>query len=261
MMGAILGPLKEHESQINNKVALFASDDPDGRGWYVSFSDAAQKMGYDCYGADKQFGLTGIEAEDFTPLITAWKKYGCDVLWVNSPGFFFGNLWRQCHIEAFQPKIVLATKAALFYADANAWGGDLPNGVCNEMFWSESIEDSPGIAGTTPMNLHERWVAATGQTRNENVGMGYQYMQVLLNAVERAGTIDGEEVNHALRDTDMMTIYHRVLFNDKNICRMPVAFGQWQKTDKPYVWDNPIIYSEHEFMSATAEMIFPVPYD
>jgi len=260
MMGAMLGPLKTHADEMNNRVAAFASDDPDGRGWYVSFSAAAEKEGFDVYGNEKEIGLVPIDITDFASLIKEWKEYDCDILWVNAPAFFFGILWRQCKVEGFQPKIVLATKAALFYTDVKAWGGDLPNGICNEMFWHPSIKDSQGIGDTTPMSFHERWVEATGQSVHQNSGFAYAYMQVLFDAIERAGTIDNEKVNMALRDTDMITLYQRVLFNDKNICRVPVGFGQWQKSDKPYVWDNPIIYSDHEFMPASAEMIFPIPY-
>ena len=155
--------------------------------------------------------------------------------------------------------MVYATRAGLYFTDIQAWGGDLPHAVSNEMFWHPSIQDSPGIGDTTPMSLHERWVADTGQPLHQNIGMGYQSVQVLVNAIEQAGSLDSDKVNQALSTTDMMTIYHRVVFDKDQFSRHPVSFGQWVKTDKPWVWDNPIVISQHDFIKATAELIFPIP--
>lgn len=40
--------------KTNNKVALIASDEPDGRGWYMLFAPALKKLGYDVVGIEKK---------------------------------------------------------------------------------------------------------------------------------------------------------------------------------------------------------------
>ena len=255
------GALEGILDKTNKKIALLASDDPDGRGWYHAFAPQAQKIGCETYRTDEDFGLVPMETTDFTSLIDEWKAANCELLWSNSPAPFYEAFAAQAYMLGYHPKQVFATRGGLFYTDIKAWGGDLPNGVCNEMFWHPSIKGCRGIGDTTPMSLHERWVEETGQPKHTAVGWCYAPAQVLFDAIERAGTLDGEAVNKALSETDMITIYHRVRFDENQYSRVPVAFGQWQKTDKPWVWDNPIVYSPHEFMPATADLIFPIPYD
>jgi branched-chain amino acid transport system substrate-binding protein len=140
------------------------------------------------------------------------------------------------------------------------WGGDLALGVSNEMFWNPAIKDSPGIGGTTPQSLNERWLKKSGEGMHQNVGMGYQAIQIMIDAIERAGSLDVEKVNQALKKTDLMTIYHRVVYDDENFSRHPVSFGQWITTDKAYKWENPVVISQHKFLPATAKLLFPIPY-
>ena len=40
----------------------------------------------------------------------------------------------------------------------------------------------------------------------------------------------------------------------------PLAFGQCHKTDKPWVWELPVVFSQHDFIKATAKPIFPISY-
>jgi branched-chain amino acid transport system substrate-binding protein len=103
-----------------------------------------------------------------------------------------------------------------FYQDVAAWGGNLPQGISVEIWW-------------TPTITH-------------------------------AGTIDRGKVNAALADTDLMTLAHRVKFDENHFNRSPLYFGQWQNTDGPEKWRLEVVYSRHPFVAETAPMIFPIPY-
>jgi ABC-type branched-subunit amino acid transport system substrate-binding protein len=260
MLDSWMGALDELAPKTNKRVAAFASDEPDGRGWYLSFSPVLGKKGWDVYRVKDEFGLLPMETTDFSSVIREWKKYDCQILWANCPGPWFGAMWRQARRMGFKPKMVYATRAAVFYTDVKGWGGDLAHGVSNEMFWNPSIKNSPGIGGTTPQSLNARWVKKTGQGMHQNVGMGYQGVQILIDAIERAGSIHPDKINQALKKTDLMTIYHRVVFDEDNFSRNAVAFGQWIQTDKSYVWDNPVVISQHDFLPSTADLLFPIPY-
>jgi len=254
--------LDQFGDQTNKKTGVFASDDPDGVGWYALFPKALEEWGYNVIGEERNIGLFPIGTTDFTPIIKEWQDNNVEILWGNCPAPDFGTLWRQCHIEGFQPKIVSAGRASLYYTDINAWGGDLPNGIGTEALWHPSLKGCPGIGGTTPMSLYARWVKETGQPLSLSTGQGYAVIQVLIDAIERAGTLDADKVNNALDETDMMTLYHRVKFDpETRFSRVPISFGQWQKTDKPYVWECPIVFSKHDFLPTTAEFLFPIPYE
>jgi len=146
----------------------------------------------------------------------------------------------------------------MIYSDVNAWGGDLPWGVTALVEWVPSIV-APGIGDTTPQSLDARWKAETGQPTHQLVGSAYSQIQILLDAIERAGTLDKAQVNAALAETDLMTIRHRAKYDEYQFSRFPICFGQWFKTDSPHVWDFKVIFSQHDFYPVTAEPIFPLP--
>jgi ABC-type branched-subunit amino acid transport system substrate-binding protein len=245
-----------------NKVAgVFASDDPDGIGWYENFPPGLEAAGINVIGEEKKLGLFTFATTDFTPMIEEWKKNDVQILWGNCPAFLFGALWQQAAMLDFKPKMVYAARGGLFYTEVQAWGGDLPWGVGCESWWDPSYKDSPGIGGTTPQSLFDRWVAAKKQPLNSNVGWGYMNMQVLKDAIERAGTLNGTAVNKALADTDLMTVCHRVTYNEDQFSAQPIYYFQWEKVNTPAKWRARIVVSQHDFIPTTDEPIWPMPYD
>jgi branched-chain amino acid transport system substrate-binding protein len=244
----------------NMKVAAFATDEPDGRGWYMSITPLMKEQGFDVYKVDKEFGLVPLETTDFSTLIKEWKDAGCESLWSNSPGPVFATLWKQAMAKGYKPKDAFATRAAVFYDDIMSWGGDLAHGVSNEMFWNPGIKSSKGIGGTTPQSLADRYVKDTNLGYSQNLGFGYAAVQVLADAIHRAGSIDPEKVNAAIKTTDLVTMDSRVAFDKDNYSRVPVAFGQWISVDKPYKYENPVVLSVNDDLAATAEWEFPIKY-
>jgi ABC-type branched-subunit amino acid transport system substrate-binding protein len=252
--------LKRYSDETGRKVAVFASDEPDGVGWYSGLGQMLKPHGYEPVGYDKKLGLLPMETTDFSSVINAWKASGADVLWGNCPAPFFGALWKQCQTLGFKPKMVSVGRAPLFYQDIKAWGGDLPLGICVEIWWDPSITEYQGIGDTTPTSLVQRWTQATGQYMNPAVGPGYRAFQVLADAITRAGSLDGKKVNAALTDTDLMTLAHRVKFDENHFSRGPLFYGQWQKAATPEGWKLEVIYSRHDFVPETAKPLFPIPY-
>lgn len=252
--------LKRYGDEVGKKVAVFASDDSDGIGWYRGLSQMLKPGGFEPVGYEKNLGLLPTETTDFSSVINEWKTEGAQVLWGNCPAPFFGALWKQCHTLGFKPKMVSVSRAPLFYQDIKSWGGDLPLGVCVEIWWDPSIAEYRGIGDTTPVSLVERWQKETGQPMNPAVGPGYRAFQVLMDAVSRARSIEGRKVNEALAATDLMTLGHRVKFDGNQFSRSPLYYGQWQKTDAPEGWKLEVIYSKHAFVPETSEPLFPIPY-
>lgn len=260
IMDTWMAMLEKFGGQTNKKVGVFASDEPDGRGWWALFGPELKKLGYDVLGHERNLGLFPLGTTDFSSVIKQWKDYGVEILWGNSPGPDFGVLWRQSRAQGFKPKMVGAARAALFYEDISTWGGDLPLGVGIEMWWHPSYQNSPGFGNTTPQSLFDRWHKATGKPLNQAVGHGYFPVQIIVDAVERAGTLDKKAVNRALAKTDLFTINHRVKYDKENhFSRIPLFFGQWMKVDKPWKWELKVVFSKHDFIKQEAEPIFPLP--
>jgi branched-chain amino acid transport system substrate-binding protein len=263
---SMFGALEAASGQTNKKMALFAGDNADGRSWYMVFSGISTEQGYDCYRVKDSFGIYPPGTTDFSPLIKEWKDAGCEILWGNCVGPDFGTMLRQCKAQGFKPKVVFATMAADYYADIIAWGGDLPLGVYMENWFvlNPKTKNDRGIGDTTTQSLADRWYKKTGESY-EGSGIGWDYMgaQILFNAIERAGTLDSDAVLKAIGETDFMCMDGgRVVFEKSTqFHRWPVAVGQWQKTDNPWVWEPKTVFSLNDVYTQTAEQIFPKPWD
>jgi ABC-type branched-subunit amino acid transport system substrate-binding protein len=253
--------LDEFGDDTNKIAGVFASDDSDGIGWYTHFPPELEKKGYNVIGEEKKLGLFPMNTTDFTPIITEWIDNDVQILWGNCPAPPFNTMWRQCQQMNFKPRMVYAARAALFWIDVDAFGGDLPWGVGCESWWDPSYEGCPGFGDTTPQSLYERWVEKTKEPLNPNIGWGYMAIQVVVDAIERAGTLDGAEINKALAKTDLMTICHRVKYDENQFSAQPIFYFQWVKTDNPWVWEPVIVVSQHDFIPTTGEPIWPMPYE
>lgn len=251
--------LNKFGAQTNKKVALFASDDPDGRGWYGSFGPALKDAGFTPIGLDKELGIAPGDATDFTPIIRQWISNEAQLLMGNAPAPWVGTMLRQCQTLGFQPKVVIAEKAAMLYDDIMSWGGNLPNGVMALIEWTPAIKNAAGIGGTTPAQLNDAWTKATSKPFQPMVGCGYSQVQVLMDAIQRAGTLDKDKVNAALAQTDMTTMRGRLKYDANQFSRMPIGYGQWFPAPDPVKWQMKMIFAGNDF-TVESQPMFPIPY-
>jgi branched-chain amino acid transport system substrate-binding protein len=263
IMPTYLGCQEAFADQTNKKVAVFAMDDSDGRPWYLAFTEMSNAAGYDCYGADQQFGIYPPGTTDFTSLIQEWKNAGCEILWGSAPPPDIGTILKQSKALGFYPKIVFAVRGAMFYQDIASWGGDLPDGVCTEVYWTPDIAGAQGIGDTTGQSLADRWYQSSGnEPVPQGIGWAYGIMQTLFDGIERAGTLDPDAVNEALASTDLQTMWGRVVFvQPEQHSSCAAAFSQWQKTDSAWGYENPVIYSTNNVLPVTGQIIFPKSWD
>lgn len=82
------------------------------------------------------------------------------------------------------------------------------------------------------------------------VGPSYAIVQILADAIERAGTLDREAIRDAIAATDMMTVVGPVTFREDGTGVVMSPFIQWQEGATELVW--PV---EH----ATADFVYPAP--
>jgi ABC-type branched-subunit amino acid transport system substrate-binding protein len=251
--------LNDIAGKTNKKIGVFCSNDPDGVAWYSLFPSALKEKGYYVSGIDQKLGLFPGETTDFSSIISKWKSDNVEVLWGNCAAPQFGALWKQARSLGFKPKAVFCGKAPANYIDVSSWGGDLPLGIGLEIKWSPSFT-TRGIGDTTAQSLAEKWMKDTGQPLNDNIGLGYYVIQVLADAIQRAGSLNIDSLNKALGDTDLMTINARVKFDANQFNLIPLSFGQWRKADKPRNWELKIVSSTHDFVKPDAQFIFPIPY-
>ena len=95
MMDLWMAFLGKYAGQTNKKMAAFAADDPDGRGWYEAFTGALSAAGFEIIGKDKELGMAPLDTTDFTPIIKECKiitlKYLLAILPLPGLGHCGGN--------------------------------------------------------------------------------------------------------------------------------------------------------------------------
>lgn len=246
-----------------NKIAgVFASSDSDGTGWYQAFPGLMEAYGLTVVGTNvtpTPIGFFPLSTTDYSGMVSYWDTHNVEILWGNCPGAHFGMLIDECNLQGFQPKIVLAARAALFPTDVESWGTVPPlgYGVGCEVWWSPSYDPADGfvgIGGRTAASLAEDWYDEPGNPPlNRAIGTGYLAAQVMLQAIENAGSVDGDDINAALEAINMDTLCGNVNFDSTtHFSAQPLAFGQWfydeENVDEPF----------YQYLTASALSEIPV---
>jgi branched-chain amino acid transport system substrate-binding protein len=258
--------LLESVGNETNKIAgVFASADSDGIGWHGLFPGILEDLGCTVVAKEDAKSLLPMDTTDFSSLIDEWVDNNVTIIWGNAPAPFVKTLLEQAWAtEGFAPKLISIGRAPLFYEDVSSWTGNASLGVLVEIWWDPAWGQSagvsaPGIGNTTAQSLAARWIAEKATPVNRSIGAGYSIIQVLIDAIERAGTLDADEVCAALGDTNLMTIRHRVAFDENQFSRGPLVYGQWQWDEEEEDWVCPIVLSKHTFIPETGEVLFPIP--
>lgn len=260
-----LAMLDLHGNETNKVAGVFASDDPDGVGWHAGFPGILEGWGCNVVAKEAAKSLLPMDTTDFSALINEWVTNNVTIIWGNAPAPFVKTLLEQAWAtEGFAPKLISIGRAPLFYEDVSSWTGNVPLGVLVEIWWDPAWGQSagvsaPGIGNTTAESLAARWIAEKASPVNRSIGAGYSLIQVLIDAIQRAGTLDADEVCAALEDTNLMTIRHRVAFDEDQFSRGPLVYGQWQWDEEEEDWVCPIVLSKHTFIPETGEVLFPIP--
>ena len=82
----------------------------------------------------------------------------------------------------------------------------------------------------------------------------------MFNAIERAGSLNGDAINDALAKTDMKTIDGWVKFDpESHFSHMPLPLGQWfYESAKAQPWTEYIVCSALDYIPEEAKPLFPI---
>jgi len=246
-------------------VGVYASGDGDGKGWYELMGAMLEDAGYttsawsvDEEGAATGVGLFPMDTLDYSAIINEWLADGVNVIWGNCPAPHFQDLWTQAYAAGLRPKVIFAARAALFWTDQTALIGppDLATGVGLENWWHNEYDPSvcPGFGTTTPQSLYERWVADSGEQLNPNIGWGYAKVQVMVDAIERADSLDGAAIRDALATTDLDTIAYKINYDAaNNSSPAPLYYFQWFWDEDEETVVLKVVVCKHDFLDTTGE--------
>lgn len=184
-----------------------------------------------------------VGARDFSDVILRTKAANAEaVLSFPTPpdGFTFV---RQMKELAFNAKFYLFIRAA----DAVVWGRNL--GKDGDYFalspgWHYAVK-YPGVK-----ELNDKHQRAFNRPADVITGPAYANVQILADAITRAGSLDRAKIRDAIAATNMMTVIGPVRFRPDGTGVVQTVFLQWQRGNQELVWPK-------EF--ATAPLQYPAP--
>jgi len=203
------------EDQRPKKLGLLLEDSADGKIIGDLIAMSAEKFGYKIVVRESM----GLGAKDFTTQVLKCKEAGVDAILLFSDPPECITLLRQMKENKYSVRFFVGWKATWPYEFYKAMQKDAEY-IMADGFWSSDFP-FPGCE-----ELGERYYKKY-QKGSVSIGMLYALCQILFQAIEKAGTLDGAKVRQAILDNEFDTMMGKIKYNDKGIALFPQALFQW----------------------------------
>ncbi len=227
------------EAQRPRRVAIFKEKTDWGDEMGGLWATRAPEFGYQAVVQEEY----AVGSRDFSDIILRARAAGAEaVLAIPTPPDGF-TLVRQMKELGFNAKFYMFIRAA----DAVVWGRNL--GKDGDYFslapgWHHAVK-YPGVR-----ELNEKHSRAFGRPADVITGPAYANVQILADAIARAGTLERSRVRDAIAATQTTTVMGPVRFRPDGTGVVVTVFLQWQNGRQELVWPK-------EF--ATAPLQYPAP--
>lgn len=204
------------EDQRPKNPALVSEDTPDGHGFGGAFKEFAKQYGYR-FAVDEPWA---VGAKDYSAHILKMKAANVDaILLFGSPTDSI-TLVRQMKELGLNMRYLHGWKGTWTGEFHDALGKD-SNYIIADGFWSEDFPH-PGAK-----ELGERYFRQYNK-HSVTIGAFYANAQVLLEAIERAGTVDSAAVRNTIAGgTFKGTVIGDLVFDDKGLALIESTANQW----------------------------------
>jgi branched-chain amino acid transport system substrate-binding protein len=205
-------------------IAIFAEKTDWGAELGQLWTEEANARGYSIATYEYAPGTT-----DFSSVILPAKDSGAEVVLAlpNPPdGLALAKQIKELDFNATSYVFIRA-------ADPPTWGENL--GADGDGFmlmpgWNRGVK----FEGAAEMA--ERYEAKYGMPAAATTGPAYAAVQILADAISRAGSLDRDAVRDAIAATDMDTIVGHVTFNEDGTGNVLTVINQWQDGKQVLVW-------------------------
>jgi branched-chain amino acid transport system substrate-binding protein len=218
------------------RVGIFAEQTDWGDELGALWEEQAPEYGYEVVVHERY----APGATDYTDLILSAQAADVQALLsLPTPPDGFA-IYKQMGELGWKPPFSLVVRAA----DVPTWNdlGDVGEGVFLSAGWHPAL----GFEGIEPVN--QRHIDEEGRPADPVVGGAYSCVQILADAIERAGTLDAQAIRDAIAATDMMTVVGPITFRDDGTAPIENPLMQRVGGGVELIWPAE---------SATAEILFP----
>lgn len=203
------------------------------------WADAAPTYGYEIVAHETY----AVGTTDFTSLILRIQAAEANaVLTLPNPPDGM-TLYRQMAELGYSPEFSLVIRAT----DNTAWVDNLGSAgdyVLMASGWHHSLAYEGVVA------LNARHAEDFGTPALPQVGNAYAVIQILADALERAGTLDRQAVRDAIAATDLNTVAGHVVFYADGTSSLSTPLVQLVAGQQQLVWPRQF---------ATADLVYPAP--
>ncbi len=227
----------------NKKVGLLCANDTEGTLFAEGMTEIAKHLeGYEIVDPGRFTSGTN----DFTDIINTFIEQDVEIITgpVITPDF--STFWKQCKTMGYTPKISAIDKANLFLSDVIAYGDNIGNGLLSEIWWDASMETASSLTGQTSQELADMYLEYNTDIQFAPGPIGYKHanVEILVDALQRAQSLEPEKILAALDETNLDTIVGHIEYDDDNACIMTIAIGQWVVNDAGE-WEQHIVSNEY----------------
>lgn len=220
----------------NKKVGLIAPNDPDGMAIADMLKKKAPARGYTLVDP----GRFPPTTKDYTAMINQFKQANVDIVMAMQNPPDFATAWKQMRQQGLTPKIMSAAKAVLFPSDIAALGDELGDGLTTEVWWSPMSNNKSSLTGQSSADIGKMWTDMTGKQPMATLGYKHASMEIVVDVLKRAQSLDRNKVREAIKATNIDTVVGHIQYNEQNLAETQVVGGQWVK-GKNWPWEMNII--------------------
>ena len=170
-----------------------------------------------------------VGAKDFSDIILKAKGAGAEMLLAVPTPPDGMAIVKQLQELDFAPKASFFFRAP----DPPVWSRNLGKAGDYMSFgpgWHHAVK-YPGVA-----ELNEAHQKRTGRPADPAVGPSYACVQLLADAIQRAGSLDKSKIRDAMAASNMMTVVGPVRFNPDGTSPVRAVLVQWLQGRQELVW-------------------------
>jgi branched-chain amino acid transport system substrate-binding protein len=223
-----VGLIKSLPGGFNGNIGYLYPNDPDGTVFASLFDPAFKKEGW----KPTDPGRFAQGLPDFTAVINQFKRNRVEVVTGVLAPPDLQNYLQQAAQAGFKPKMYIIDKATGYPEPMNAIG-KAGHDILSVNFWSPAYPGKSKYGGYSGQGLVDAYEKANaGKQYIPPLGYDDAAYDVLLDAIQRAGTTDRAAVLEALRTTNLETVVGTVKFNEQNYSVQPLGGAQWHYDGK-----------------------------
>ena len=220
------------------------SNEVDGEARRGAITEFAGANGYKVVDGGKY----QVGQEDYTSMISMFKKEGVQILSVLAIPPDFVNFWKQCFQQGYKPVIADVAKATLFPTAMEAMG-DIGYGLVGPQWWHPDFPWKSTLTGEDCPTLANDFEKTTGKQWTQPI-MHYVTFEWAVDVFKRVTNVDDkEEIMKAVASTNMADsmagpidftkpVAPNSLHIVPNVVGTPLYEGQWVKYGAQWPYDT-----------------------